>query len=247
MSDEFDDPTPPAAPPPQHSRLDLGSVDDALAAGVPAAKFETVGTIIKGTIVSAEMAQQRDLATGKPKFWEDGNPCTQILITLATADRSADIDDDDGHRRLYVKRPSAMLKAIAAALGKLKLSQAIGGTLAVKYTGDGEATQRGFSKPKLFAAKFTPPGATQIQQPAAQTGNYPEARVAAVAAFKASLPPGTTGEEAKPTWLALLAKVCPGKKVDQITAAEWEKVKMTITGYDPAMDEAPMDDSQIPF
>lgn len=249
--DDFGDTPQPAASAP-HQKVDLGSVDDALSAGVPGAKFEAVGTVVKGVIVSAEMAQQRDLATGKPKFWEDGNPCTQILITLATEDRSADIDDDDGHRRLYVKRPSAMLKAIAGAMGKLKLSQAIGGTLAVKYTGDGEAAQRGFNKPKLYAAKFTPAAPTQVHQTAnpSQAGPMSTAiaqgRIDAFKVFKEANP-NLTGELLKAAWLALLGRVCPNLAQAAIDESGWAKVKQAAAGYDPAFDAPAPEDQDIPF
>lgn len=169
-NDDFDGPqqgTAQAAPP----HADLGSVDDAMTSGAPAAQFKAVGAVVRGTILSAQMAQQRDMQSGKLAFWDDGNPKTQILIVLQTTERSDEIEDDTGQRMLYVKKPSNMLAAIAKALGPVKLSQAIGGELAIKYIGDGEPTKRGYNPPKKFAARFTPTTGTtqgQSQPPPAQ-------------------------------------------------------------------------------
>lgn len=133
------------------------SVDDFLTGGsrAPSAKFPTVGTTIKGVVLGKEMQQQRDIATGEPKTWADGNPQMQAVITLQTDERDASIEDDDGQRRVFAK--GNMVAAIRDAVkdaGKKQLD--IGDELAVKYVGDGEAKTRGFSPPKLFKAKVTP-------------------------------------------------------------------------------------------
>lgn len=256
MSDEFDESPQQNHEPQSQHRADLGGVDDALSAGVPPAKFEEIGTVVRGTIVTAEMAQQRDMATGKLKFWDDGNPCKQILITLATTDRSADIDDDDGHRRVYVKVPSAMLKAIRAALGKTKLSEAIGGTLALKFTGLGEASQKGFNKPKMFAAKFTPAnGATTSSSVPTQTAPsesiVENAKKAAWEAFKATFPPGSTNAELGVPWRALVAKISGGKAHPDIDSIGWGAIQRAAQGYqgepEGAAAGAGIPDEDIPF
>ncbi len=249
MADEFDDfgDTPQHSPQP-HSKADLGDVDEALSSGTPAAKFETVGAVCKGVILSAEMAQQRDMKTGQPKFWPDGNPCTMILITLQTQDRSPDIEDDNGHRRLYVKKPSAMLAAIAKALGKTKLSQAIGGTLAVKYTGDGEASQRGFNKPKLFDARFSPAGGASAPQ-------HPDNKTAAWSEFKGKVP-NLTGDPLKALWKATVEHYSGKPIAAPLTSAEWNIVGNKIAEFGPYVKElapdpidtpAPMVGDDIPF
>ena len=234
--EEFENPNPPAT----HAKTDLGNVDEALAAGIPGAKFEAIGAICKGVILSAEMAQQRDMATGKPKFWPDGNPCTQILIMLATEERSPDIEDDNGHRRLYVKKPSAMLAAIAKALDKTKLSQAIGGTLAVKYTGDGEPTQRGFNAPKLFAVRFTPAYGAATKP----ASNLPTAdsKTAAWKEFCAKVPNLDT-EGKKVLWKKTVEKYSGKPIATPLSPSEWKIVGNKIAEYGPYVEElAPPED-----
>lgn len=124
--------------------------------GSAAAKFPTVGTLIKGTITGAELTQQTDPADGKPKTWDDGNPRMQMVVTLQTDERDADIDDDEGIRRLFVK--GKMLQAVREAVkGAGVKTVEVGGVLAVKYTGDGEKTNPAFNAPKLYAAQYKAP------------------------------------------------------------------------------------------
>mgnify|MGYP000676876507 CR=1 FL=1 len=114
-----------------------------MSGGVPAAKFEAHGDTIKGTITEApELRQQTDFDTGAPKFWDDGKPMMQLVITLATDDRDPATPDDDGTRRLYVK--GKLQQAIAAAIRKAEANGlAVGGVLTVAYVGDDEPKKRG--------------------------------------------------------------------------------------------------------
>lgn len=124
--------------------------------GVASAKFERVGDAITGTVHDApEVRQQTDLSTGQPKFWDDGRPMMQLVVTLATSLR--DDPDDDGLRRIYVKGKSltdAVREAVRKAGGK---GLEVGGRLTVRYTGDGAQTKKGFNPPKLYAAEYTRP------------------------------------------------------------------------------------------
>ena len=78
-------------------------LDDAnellLSGGVRPAKFETPGTTVSGKVTHAERQQQREIDSGKPKYWEDGTPRMQIVAHLQTTARDADDPDDDGWRR----------------------------------------------------------------------------------------------------------------------------------------------------
>jgi hypothetical protein len=131
---------------------------DLLLGGAPAAKFPEVGTVVKGRVIGQKMQQSRDMATGELKTWDNGAPVYEIVFTLATDERDASIENDDGTRRLFAR--GQMLRAIGDALRKARWSAPLaGGTLAVKYVRDGEATRRGFSPPKIFAAIYTPPEA----------------------------------------------------------------------------------------
>lgn len=131
------------------------TASDFFASGSPSCRFTNIGDTHVGKIVTFEESQQKDIQTGAPKFWPDGNPCQMLVITLATDERDAEIDDDDGQRRLYVNKPSGMFVAIKAAVGKNKF--AAGGTLAIKYVKNGKPKAAGFSPPKEYAAKYTPP------------------------------------------------------------------------------------------
>lgn len=251
MADEFDEFDGPSGEGGERThaphKADLGNVDDALAAGTPAAKFESIGAVVKGAIVSAEMAQQRDFMTGKPKFWDDGNPCTQILIVLQTDERSPDIDDDTGLRMLYVKKPGGMLKAIHAALGKNKLSQSIGGILAVKYTGDGTPPSKGMSPPKLYAAKFTPIGAAS-KSPVMPTAS-PDNRASAIQEFKSRVP-NLKGEEAKKLWIATVEHYSGKPITESLNHTEWGIVANKIVEFGPYVKElapTPIAADEIPF
>lgn len=128
--------------------------------GAKSAKFENVGDKISGTITAAEVTQQTDLTDGTPKTWDNGDPMMQLVVTIATDLRED--EDDEGTRKLYLKgsKPTTSLGAVRAAIkaaGAKGLE--IGGTLSVAYTGDGEPTKRGFTAPKQYAAKYTPPPA----------------------------------------------------------------------------------------
>jgi len=125
--------------------------------GVPSASFLKIGRSVTGTITEKpQVQQQRDMNTGNPKVWEDGNPMLQLVVTLQTDEHDADIEDDDGRRRIYLK--SNMKRAVSDAVRKAKANGLeVGGKLTVTYTGDGEPTKRGFNPPKLYDAEYEPP------------------------------------------------------------------------------------------
>lgn len=131
--------------------------------GTPSCTFPTIGTTWKGTVLAKETQQQRDLKTGEAKTWSDGSPMEQVVITLQTDARDPERDGDDGQRKLYVK--GGMLAAIREAVRRAGATTVeIGGTLAVRYSGDGVPSQRGFNPPKQYTAEYRPP------EPAAGAG-----------------------------------------------------------------------------
>jgi hypothetical protein len=138
--------------------IDQGVEDILNAGGAPSAKFPTVGTTIKGTIETAVVSQQQDFTTGEPKVWKDGNPAMQIVVTLATDERDAEIENDDGTRRLFVK--GQMLSALKDALKTAGVKTLeVGGTLAVQYKSDGERSDPKFNPPKVYVAQYKAPEA----------------------------------------------------------------------------------------
>lgn len=121
--------------------------------GVTSFKFEAEGQVAKGTIVSLDMQQQRDFKTGLPKFWDDGKPMMQLRVVLATDER--DGDNDDGQRGVYLKGESQKaVKAAVLAAGAKSLD--VGGTLALAFTGLGEA-KGNLNPPKLYRAQYVAP------------------------------------------------------------------------------------------
>jgi hypothetical protein len=131
-----------------------------LGGGARSAKFEHAGDAVKGEITDIQTKQQTDL-DGNPKTWDDGSPMWQVVVTLQTDDREAGDPDDDGKRNLYLKgskKYASSAKAVADAVkaaGATRLE--VGGTLALKYSGDGEPTKRGFNAPKLYEAAYKAP------------------------------------------------------------------------------------------
>jgi hypothetical protein len=135
------------------------TVEDFLSGGgPPSAKFKDIGTTVKGIVESANVSQQTDFATGAPKTWDDGQPMMQLVVVLQTDDRDAEVEDDDGKRRLFVKGQmrSAVIEALKAA-GTKAIEP--GGTLAVRYAEDGEQKRAGHNAPKVYVAQYRAPAA----------------------------------------------------------------------------------------
>lgn len=135
--------------------------DFLMGGGIPAAKFETIGTTVSGQICAQpEVTQQSDLDTGKPLFWDDGRPRMQLVVTVQTDQRDPEIADDDGKRKFYIraKLQDAVRQAVRASQAK---GLEVGGTLAITYVADGEQKKRGYNPPKIYSATYAPPSAAQ--------------------------------------------------------------------------------------
>lgn len=143
--------------------------------GVPSASFLKIGASITGVICEPPVVQQqRDMATGNPKTWEDGNPMWQLVVTLQTDLRDPQIEDDDGRRRVYMK--NNMKKAVSDAVRKVKeKALAVGGSLTITYTGDGKPTQKGFNAPKNYEAVYVAPAANLLHDERNQDAPPPNA------------------------------------------------------------------------
>jgi hypothetical protein len=224
-----------------HSTQGFSSADDFLSGGIPSAKFNDIGVMHQGVITAFEVGQQRDINTGQPKFWPDGKPCEQMVITIQTKERDSAIDDDDGERRLYVNRPGGMYSALTAAIKVSKSKFVVGGSLAIKYVGNGTPTKKGHNPPKQYIAKYTPPGA-QIQtntnigdgkvlasQAAYVSPNADAmaARKAAGDAFQAKYP-GIDNSALVDDWKAHLKFIFPDKISTQYTVADWQTIERSL-------------------
>jgi hypothetical protein len=129
--------------------------------GAPAAKFPNIGSVVKGTVEEASVAQQTDFATGAPLTWDDGSPRMQLVITLATEERDPSIDNDTGKRRVFVK--GQMLTAVKEAIRQAGAkSIEVGDTLAIQYKSDGEPPKAGFHAPKIYAAQYKVGAASSV-------------------------------------------------------------------------------------
>jgi len=163
------------------------SADDFLMGGsVPSAKFPAIGATVTGQItMQPTVEQQRDYTTGDLKFWDDGKPQMQMVVTLATNERDPDVQDDDGTRRLYVKgqMKNAVAQAVRAA-GARGLE--VGGQLTIRYTHDGQKSNPRFNAPKQFDAQYVAAATAHLgtgEQVNTQTGEI------------AGPPPGLTPQQ----------------------------------------------------
>lgn len=133
--------------------------------GGAAAKFESLGDMVVGRVIEADLKQQTSMDDNKPLYWDNGDPRMQLVIKLQTEERDPTKDDDEGIRTLYAKggnfevadgQGKSMKDAIADALKKAEI-KTLDNTVELKvaYTGEGKKTNRGYSAPKLFTAKAT--------------------------------------------------------------------------------------------
>ena len=122
------------------------SNDEFLAGGssAPAIKFTEPGDIAKGIITNVKKMEDRDIVTGDVKTWPNGDPKHVFVFTLNT---------DDGERSLWVR--GNMVSAIREAAKTAGINQMVGATIAVEFTGLGEA-KKGMHPAKLFRAQMKP-------------------------------------------------------------------------------------------
>lgn len=231
----------------------LSDPDEFLSGGIVSAKFDAIGTVHQGTIMDYVVQQQRDIRTHEPKFWQDGQPCEQMVITIQTDERDQSIDDDNGQRRLYINRPSGMYTALTKAIKISGGKFAVGGTVAFKYTSNGTPTQKGYNPPKNYVAKYTPPGGV-VQQPDApqQPASDADLQNAKVNAYRSfcAIYPGKPKPEIDELWKAAV-KAYSAAAPQSWTTAQWLAfvgdtfTKPTVPNPIPDSGGVPLND--IPF
>lgn len=137
---------------------------------VPSISFKDapVGTTYEGVVTEApKLVQSRDFNTGEPAFWpakpgEAPNPKMSVVIRLLL--------EGGEERSLWAQKPSAMFAAIGEAQKQAGQRIDVGGTLAVKFTGekahtDPEKIRKNLPAQKLYAARYTPPAAKPAEDP----------------------------------------------------------------------------------
>jgi hypothetical protein len=159
----------------------------------PGLSFATAqpGTVYKGVISRLpKELQDRDIATKKPKFWEDGQPQMCVVMTI-------DVETADGPqpRSIWAKKPSSMFRALGQAQKDAGQRFALGGTLYVRLERLEPSKTPGFSPQKIYAAKYEPPVVTDPwgAAPASSSGTSPAAPAGPAA-------PASTGPAAPQGW-----------------------------------------------
>src|SRR5229473_787191 len=127
---------------------DFGEIDAVLMGAPPAAQFKDIGALVQGKIARIVLRQATDFDSKEPKWWPDGRPVMEPVITLETA---------DGLATLYAGS-SGMREALREACRQAGIGLRPGGQLAVRYTEDEPAKKRGMNGRKLYEAGYDPPG-----------------------------------------------------------------------------------------
>ena len=155
--------------------------------GGKSATFPEIGATVTGRITAEpQVKQQTEFGSDTLKFFPNGDPMMQIVVSLQTADRDPADAEDDGVRQLYVK--GQMLKAVREAVQQAGAKGLeTGGTLTVSYSADGEPSKKGFNAPKLYTARYAKPTGEAANNLLMGTPNRDAA--AQLAATLPSLPP----------------------------------------------------------
>lgn len=137
----------------------MNANDLLMGGGIKSASFpdQQYGTTVGGLIVrEPQVRQQTDFDSGKPKFYEDGQPVMQIVVHVQTSLRDPADPTDDGIRALYLR--GQMQQAVRDAVRAVRAPGLMpGGELHITYTRD-EPNSRGRGKPKkVYDARYVAP------------------------------------------------------------------------------------------
>ncbi len=166
-----------------------------LAGNSASAKFPNPGTSYSGTVVRVDVKQQTDIKTRVPQWWDDQQtrPKEEIVVTVDTGVIDPTIENDTGHRGIYIKAWNPQLAAFKAAVVEAGARDvAVGDWFSATYTGDIPADKPGMSPTKMFTYQLRPASATATllgtttapqaqQQAAAPAAQQPAAWPATVA------------------------------------------------------------------
>jgi len=154
----------PAAAVPQavHEITDYAEIDSVLMGAPPAAQFRDVGALVTGRILRVIARQATDFESKEPKWWPDGRPVLEPVITL---------DSSDGQLTLYAGS-AGLREALREACRSAGIGLRPGGILAVRYIRD-EPSKKGGSAKKIYDAAYDPPAG--LPQPAQVAAKVAEA------------------------------------------------------------------------
>ena len=111
-------------------------------------KDKAPGTVVEGVVTQTpELIQGRDFETGEPAAWKDGNPKMVAVLRILV---------DDEELSVWAPKPSALFAAIAAAQRATKRIE-LGGSIAIKYTGDKPNDNPRLNAARQYAVRYTPP------------------------------------------------------------------------------------------
>jgi hypothetical protein len=141
----------------EKSRMGIKALVAASTGGARGAKFPEVGTVVGGTVISADVIQSRD-EDGELEFWDDGNEKQKVRIIVQT-DLDEGVDDqgreDDGKRAIYVKWWGAQKRALIEALVKAEAEDVeTGGEFWAKFQSEGERIKRAWSPTKEMRYRY---------------------------------------------------------------------------------------------
>jgi hypothetical protein len=129
----------------------------------PAAKFEKLGDKVVGTIEAMNERQQTEFATGKPLYFESGDPKMQWVITIKTAEgESLSLYARGGNFEVGSGTGESLLSAIGTAVRAAGANEVVvGAQLAVVHSGLGKP-KPGLNPPKLYTAQYQAPAAPAV-------------------------------------------------------------------------------------
>ena len=129
----------------------MSFTDEFLAGGnsYPAVKFTEIGDKVVGTVLNIKRLEDRD-PSGEVKTWPNGDPKHVFVF---------DLDTNGETVALWVR--GNMVKAIKEAAFAAGVKEMTGCTVAVQFSGLGEA-KKGMNAPKLYKAQVKPAVASSI-------------------------------------------------------------------------------------
>jgi diaminopimelate epimerase len=128
--------------------------------------FDNVGDTVSGVIIEMKKTQQTDMESGKPVYWDNGDPKMMLRITLQTD--LQDDDEDEGVRSVYLRggnytaasgKGTSSLVAVKDAVRRSGSADGIqpGGKLTLQYSGNAAKTNRAYNAAKLYTAAYEAP------------------------------------------------------------------------------------------